>query len=124
MMPARPKEIYTLWLDSKQHGALTGGEAQISSKVSGSFTVFDGWATGKNVELVPYKKIVQTWHASDWPETAISTITLTLLPAKGGTKLLFQQAGVPKRFAKSIAQGWQDYYWKPMKAMFTERKAA
>lgn len=123
MISATPKEIYTLWLDSKQHGALTGTEALISPKVGGSFMVFDGWATGKNIELVPNKKIVQSWHAQDWPDTVQSTITVTLLPAKGGTKLLFQHEGVPKRFGKSIAQGWEDYYWKPMKKHFEKSKS-
>ncbi len=114
MMPGTPPEIFALWLDSAKHAALTGGEAHIVPRVGGKFTVFDGWATGTTIELMPDKKIVQTWRADDWPAGVESTITLTLLPAPGGTKLLFRQAGVPSQFAKSVAQGWQDFYWKPM----------
>ncbi|MFA5107685.1 MAG: SRPBCC family protein [Patescibacteria group bacterium] len=115
MFPQSPHELYEIWLDSKKHAALTGDEAEISRKVKGLFFAFGGWATGVNMELVKDKKIVQTWRGDDWPEGVFSTITLKLLPAKGGTKLLFTQTGVPASKAKGVAQGWRDYYWTPLK---------
>lgn len=128
MLPGTPHQVYELLMDEKQHASFTGGEAQISRKVSGSFTTFDGWASGKNVELVPDQKIVQTWRADDWPAGHYSTITIKLLkvpkglPAgRQGTKLLFTQTNVPSQHAKSVAQGWKDYYWQPMKSLLEKR---
>ncbi|MEK7637408.1 MAG: SRPBCC family protein [Patescibacteria group bacterium] len=117
LIPGTPRQIFELWLDSTKHAALTGGEAHIVPKVGGKFTVFDGWATGATVELVPDRKIVQTWRADDWPPGQESTVTLTLRPAKGGTNLSFQQTGVPAAKAKAIAQGWRDYYWTPLREL-------
>lgn len=117
--PASPHEMFELLMDAKKHAAFTGGEAAISRKVGGKFTTFDGWAEGKNLELVLDKKIVQTWRNSDWPEGHYSTITFELRKTKDGTRLTFTQTDLPSQFAKAIAQGWKDYYWEPMREMLT-----
>lgn len=117
MMPGTPHQVFELLMDSTKHASFTGGEAKISRKVGGSFSIFDGWAEGKNLEVVKDKKIIQHWRGSDWPAGHFSTVTFTLLPApKGKTKLLFLQTAVPVSVAKDVAQGWRDYYWAPMKA--------
>ncbi|MBI4283715.1 MAG: SRPBCC domain-containing protein, partial [Chloroflexi bacterium] len=68
-------------------------------------------------ELVPDKKIVQTWRASDWPEGHYSKVIFSLKEIKGGTHLTFTQTGVPEEQYEDIAQGWRDYYWAPIKKM-------
>lgn len=114
MLPGTPHQIFELLMDSKKHASFTGGEASISRKVGGKFSIFDGWATGENVEIVKDKKIVQKWRGDEWPAGHYSLVTFTLLPAKGGTKLLFSQQDVPSQFAKDIAAGWKEYYWSAM----------
>lgn len=114
---ASPHDIYETLMDSEKHSELTGDKAVISRKVGGKFTTFGGYAEGKNIELVPNKRIVQTWRANDWMKDDISTITLTLKPTKTGTFLEFIQTGVPEKFAEEIDRGWHDFYWKPMKKM-------
>ena len=123
MLPASPKVVYETLMSSTKHSAFTNGEAKISPKVGGAFTTFDGWATGKNIELEPGKLIVQTWRAEDWPTGHFSTVKFQLLPAPGGnTKLLFTQTDVPVAKAKDIARGWRDYYWAAMKTYLSEVK--
>jgi activator of HSP90 ATPase len=114
---ASPHEVYEALMDPKKHAEFTGGEAKISRKVGGKFTVFDGYAEGTNVELEPDQKIVQTWRAEDWPAGHYSTATFTFTKAAAGTKLVFNQSGVPADEYDDVAQGWKDYYWKPMKEM-------
>ena len=104
-------------MDSKKHAAFTGDKAVISMKVGGTFTVFGEYAEGKNLVLVKDKKIVQSWRAADWPEEDYSKVTFLLKKVKEGTKLVFKQTGIPSEFYSDIAQGWIDYYWKPMKKM-------
>jgi activator of HSP90 ATPase len=115
MMPGTSHQVFEMLMDSKQHAAFTGEEASISRNIGGSFTTFGGWAQGKNVELVADKKIVQTWRADDWPADHFSTITIKLIQAPKGTKVLFAQIDVPANKAEDIAQGWREYYWVPMK---------
>lgn len=114
---ASPHEVYEALMDSAKHARFTGAAARISRKVGGSFTTYDGYSGGKNLELIPDEKIVQSWRASDWPEGHYSETTFELKKTKTGTKLVFVQTGVPEKFYTDIAQGWIDFYWTPMKEM-------
>jgi activator of HSP90 ATPase len=114
---ASPHDVYEALMDSKKHAGFTGGKATISRKVGGKFTAYDGYAAGVNLELIPDKKIVQTWRAEDWPEGHYSKAAFTFTRVSGGTKLTLTQTDVPEDQYDSIAQGWRDYYWGPMKQM-------
>lgn len=118
---ASAHDVYEALMDSKKHSEFTGGKAVISRKVGGKFTAYDGYAEGKNVELVPDNKIVQTWRAGDWSEGQISQVTVMLDEAEGKTKLTFTQTGIPEDQAEEIAKGWRDYYWKPLKKMLDKK---
>ena len=114
---ASPHDVYEALMDSKKHAKFTGGKATISRKVGGKFTAYDGYAEGVNLELVPDKKIVQTWRADDWPEGHYSKATFTLKEVAGSTNLTFTQTDVPEDQYDAVSGGWQDYYWMPMKEM-------
>jgi len=114
---ASPHDVYEALMDSAKHARFTGAAARVSRKVGGRFTTYDGYSEGKNLELIPDKKIVQTWRAGDWPEKHHSKIVFELKKTKNGTKLVFEQTGVPAEFYDDIAQGWVDFYWTPMKEM-------
>ncbi len=112
-----PEEAYGAWLDSKLHGEMIGGSAKIDKKIGGAFNIWDGAVTGKTLELDPEKhRIVQEWRYDydDWPENEPSVITVEFVPDKKGCKLNFSQSRIPEKYASDIAQGWKDYYWKPM----------
>ncbi len=113
-----PDVVYETLMDSKKHSQMTGGKASISQKVAGKFSAYDGYIVGTNLKLIPGKKIVQSWRGSDWPDGVYSTLTFDLKKVAGGTELSMTQVGVPIESQKSISQGWKDYYWTPMKAMF------
>ena len=114
---ASPQEVYESLADSRKHSMLIGEPARVSRKVGGKFSVFGRYATGKNLKLVRYRRIVQTWRASDWPRGHFSTVSFELKRAPGGTKLTFVQKNVPEEFFKDISQGWKEFYWANMKAM-------
>ncbi|MDD8017378.1 MAG: SRPBCC family protein [Bacteroidota bacterium] len=113
-------EVYELLMDSKKHAQFSRGAAKVSRKVGGKFSVYDNYATGKNLELVQDKKIVQTWHASDWEEGHYSTVTFLLQETNTGCIITFVQEGVPEDQFSSIKQGWIDFYWNPMKKMLSK----
>ena len=114
---ASPHEVYELLMDTRKHAEFTGGVAKISRQVGGKFTISDGEIEGKNLELVPDKKIVQSWRYSDWPAGHYSTATFALEDVVAGTRLTFTQKDVPDDKYEEIKQGWKDYYWQPMKEM-------
>ena len=108
-------DVYEALVDSKKHAAFTGGKASISRKVGGKYSAYDNYITGKNLELVPDKKIIQSWRAVDWAEGVLSTITFTLTPIPEGTRLEFTHEDVPEGTEEEFIQGWIDNYWEPMK---------
>jgi len=112
---ASPHDVYELLMDSAKHAAFSGEAANISREMDGEFSAYGGYITGKNLELVPDRKIVQTWRAVDWPENHFSTVTFLLLPIPGGTSLNFTQSDVPDDTEAEFEQGWIDNYWTPMK---------
>jgi activator of HSP90 ATPase len=114
---ASPHDVYEALMDSNKHAAFSGSPARISREVGGEYMAYDGYITGKNLELVPDKKIVQSWRAVDWPEGKLSTITFELKPAVGGTRLDFTHTDLPDGTEAEFTQGWIENYWEPMKKM-------
>jgi activator of HSP90 ATPase len=117
---APPHEVYEALMNSRQHAKLTQAPARISRKVGGAFSAYGDYITGTNLELVPDQKIVQAWHASEWPAGHMSRVTFRLAPVPGGTRLTFTHSGVPDKFVADIRQGWIDNYWVPLKAMLNK----
>jgi activator of HSP90 ATPase len=114
---ATPHQVYDVLMDSRKHAKFTGDVASISRKVGGKIMAYGGYITGVNLELVQDEKIVQTWHAADWPEGHDSRVAFSLKPVQGGTRLSFTHTGVPDEHYESIKQGWIEHYWTPMRAM-------
>jgi len=114
-----PHEIYEAFMDSKIHSKFTESKAKISREIGGKVSVFEGSLNGKNVELNPDKKIVQTWRSEgeNWPKGYYSTITLILEPVDTGTMIKFTQVDVPEGAYESVKEGWDTYYWEPLKEL-------
>lgn len=113
-----PQQLYDALMTSKQHAQFTGEKAKISTKVGGKFTAYADYISGKNLELVPGKTIVQLWRGSDWPAGEYSTVTFSFKKLTTGTQLTFVQKEVPVNFYADIKQGWKDFYWQPLKEFF------
>jgi hypothetical protein len=54
---ASPHDVYEALMDSRKHAAFTGGRAKISRSVGGSIHAYDNYISGKNIELVPDKRL-------------------------------------------------------------------
>jgi activator of HSP90 ATPase len=117
---ADPMTVYKTLMDPKSHEKFTGEKAKISQKVGGKFTAYGDYIVGTNLALTPGKKIVQDWRATDWADGISSKVTYILAKNGKGTKLTFTQSGVPTNQYSSIAKGWKDYYWEPMKKLFAK----
>jgi uncharacterized protein YndB with AHSA1/START domain len=119
LVPAAPSEVYEAFIDPKKHSEFTGSKATCDPKVGGQFTSWEGYITGKNLELKPPERIVQEWRTTDWPEQQIpSRLELTFKKAKNGTEISMTHSDVPAEQAAEIAQGWTDFYWEPLKEYF------
>jgi activator of HSP90 ATPase len=117
---ASPHDVYEALMDSDRHSQFTGEKAAVSREIRGKFTIYDGGISGENLELVPDRKIVQAWRctATGWPEDHTSTLTITLEPSDGGTRLTLNHEEVPDPSYDECNEGWQQAYWEKMKTTF------
>jgi len=116
-----PTEVYEAYLDSRRHSRFTGQSAKMSRKEGGRFTAGDDYISGTNVELVPGKRIVQAWRASEWPDGVYSVLRLELKSKGKGTRMVVDHVGIPDKFRDGVDQGWYEFYWNPMKTYFGEK---
>ena len=114
---AKAKRLYDILLDSKEFAAFTGGrEANIEPTPGGAFSMFGGHITGRNVELVPSKRIVQAWRSKTWPEGAYSIVRFDLVEDGAATTLALTHNGYPEDQGPHLANGWRAQYFDPLRA--------
>ncbi|HKV64329.1 MAG TPA: SRPBCC domain-containing protein [Candidatus Acidoferrum sp.] len=124
---ANRKRVYEALTDAKQFdrvihlsAAMKDGmppnaaPTQISREAGGSFALFGGYVTGRQIELVPNERIVQVWRAGAWDPGAYSIAKFVLVEQGAGTKLVFDHTGFPKGDAEHLAVGWKTNYWEPL----------
>jgi len=115
---ATPQEIFDAWLDSDLHSQMTGGHANCSNIVGDSFSAWDGYISGNNIELLESKKIVQSWRTSEFSQNdEDSILVIELNKTKEGTELLLSHKNIPEGQTQ-YEQGWFDHYFDPMKEFF------
>ena len=123
LIPASPQEIYDAWLDSVTHSEMTGSGASMSDEIGAEVSAHDGYITGSNLELVPGKRIMQSWRTTQFDdEHEDSIVTVTLEDADTGALLTLVHTNVPDDQTSYEQGGWEEYYFEPMKAYFSEIK--
>jgi activator of HSP90 ATPase len=108
---AAPGRVFDAIMDSKEHAEFTGAPAEISKDEGGEFSAYGGQVYGRNISVVPGTRIVQAWRALNWPEGVYSVAHFELTGEDGGTKLTFDQEGVPDSELVHIDPGWKQMYW-------------
>jgi activator of HSP90 ATPase len=120
VIPASPAQIYAAWLDSKQHGKMTGSKARASAKVGEAFTAWDGYISGTNLELKANKRIVQAWRTVEFTDDEEDLrLEIDLEAVKGGSKVTIKHSRLPAH-GEQYKQGWVDNYFEPMKKYFSK----
>ncbi len=101
-------------MNQDEHGAFTGGPAEISREVGGAFSCHGGQVVGRNIELDPNKRIVQAWRIAAWPEGTYSIVKFELQADGDNTRLTLDQTGVPSEARDAVDAGWNMRYWEPL----------
>ena len=87
-----------------------------------SFTAWDGYIWGKNIELKPNKEIVQSWRTSQFNENdEDSNLKIQLRELKNGTELTLVHSNIPEG-ETHYKEGWIEHYFEPMKNYFEDLK--
>ncbi len=113
---ATPAQVFEALTNSEKHSAFTGAPATIEGFVGGTVSCFGGKVTGIQLELVKDTRIVQAWRPANFPEGVFTIITYALSAEADGTKLTFTQVAVPDAAEEHLSTGWEERYWKPLRA--------
>jgi activator of HSP90 ATPase len=98
---------------------MTGSICTASAKSGGKFTAWDGYISGRNLDLLTNRRILQSWRTSDFQSYELDSFLLVRLEeVKGGSKVTIIHAEIPSRLGNSLKHGWIDYYLLPMKIYF------
>jgi activator of HSP90 ATPase len=127
MFDASPQRVYQALTTTKDFDMITrlsDGAAllnavgakptSISSEVGGAFTLFGGYITGRQLEMLPNERLVQAWRAGSFKAGGFSIATFYLAAEGGKTKLNFEHRGFPDGNGASLAPGWHAHYWEPL----------
>ena len=115
---AAPERIYRSWLSSEGHSKMTGSEASISDVIGAAFTAWDGYITGKNLQLDPFHHIIQNWRTTEFKENEPdSQIEIHLRPINDQTELTLIHSNLPAH-GEQYRSGWDIHYFQPMNAYF------
>jgi activator of HSP90 ATPase len=82
--------------------------------LGGTFTLFGGYISGRNLELRANERLVQAWRAGSWAAGEYSIVAFALSDAGDDTRLIFDHRGFPEEHGVSLAKGWHVHYWTPM----------
>jgi activator of HSP90 ATPase len=120
IIPASAEKIYEAWLSSEGHSLMTGSQAEVQAGIGGAFKAWDGYIWGKTLELDPHRRIVQAWRTSEFPEDSPdSHVEILLEEIAEGTKITLVHTNIPVGQAESYKEGWDDFYFTPMRAYFS-----
>lgn len=122
----RAGNLFEIMMDENRWKGFTQSNARISKEVGGEFSIFDGAVTGRNMELVEGKLIVQKWRFGNWPDGIQSTVRLTFEePEPGVTVVKLTQTDVPEEdrygnatVVENTERGWRDLIFLKIRAVF------
>jgi activator of HSP90 ATPase len=122
VIPAEPGAIYEAWMSSAGHAAMTGSGARIGGRVGSAFSAWDGYISGKTLELDPPGRIVLAWRTTEFAKAdPDSSLEILLSKARGGTKVTLVHTNIPAGHGPEYRKGWLDFYFKPMKDWFSRK---
>jgi activator of HSP90 ATPase len=117
----KPSVIYKAWLNSEEHSKMTGGEAQCSNEIGGTFFAWDRYISGTNKSLRINEEIIQSWRTFEFKDTdEDSELIIRLKEIQEGCELTLIHTNIPEGQTQ-YKQGWIDNYFTPMKNYFAER---
>ena len=121
-LPASSKVLYSMYLNPRTHGAFTGGKVSISAKSGSKFGAFGGALSGRMLQTIPGRLIVQAWRSTAFKKSdADSTLILRFTPKGRNGRIDLVHVNVPDHDFQGVNKGWKQYYWKPWRKYLARR---
>jgi len=105
---AEPSDIYSALTNPFTIELWSGYPAVMSDEPGSEFSMWEGDITGKNLEFVQDKKVVQEWFFGD--QTEKSVVTIDIKPDGENSLVTVEHTNIPDDDFAEIAEGWREYY--------------
>lgn len=95
------------------------GEPAVMEPVEGTeFSLWEDSIVGKNITIVPGKKLVQEWYFGETDQPSI--VTILLHAEKNHTSVELRHTNIPDEIYDNITQGWNENYFGALIDFYTE----
>lgn len=111
-------ELFDCFSKTELMTAFTRGDVKLDFRKSGEFVLFGGNISGKFLEIVPNKKISQTWRYKGWVTGHYSTVDLEFEEKEDHSVIKLKQTLVPSSEYEHTQVNWQRYYFDSIRATF------
>ena len=105
---AEPSDVYSALTNPYTIELWSGYPAEMSEVPGSDFSLWEGDITGKNIEFIKDKKVVQEWYFGEQNEKSI--VTITIQPDKEYSQVTVEHTNIPDEDFAEIAEGWREYY--------------
>jgi len=105
---AEPSDVYSAITNPYTIELWSGYPAEMSTEPGSEFSLWEGDITGKNLEFIQDKKVVQEWYFGDQPEKSV--VTISIFPDKDNSSVTVEHTNIPDEEYDNIAEGWREYY--------------
>ena len=113
---AEPSDVYSALTNSNTIELWSGYPAVMSEEPGSEFSLWEGDITGKNLEFIKNKKVVQEWDFGDQKERSI--VTITIKPDGENSEVTVEHTNIPDGDFADIAEGWREYYFGAIMNLF------
>ena len=117
---ASPRRVYSAWMSSDGHTAMTGGAAEVDPVVGGAFSAWDGYIEGETWELAPAKRVIQSWRTFDFGRAPDSVIEVEFRALRRKTQVVLRHCDLQPGDGAKYTLGWHQFYLEPMRNYFGE----
>lgn len=105
---AEPSDIYAALTNPYTIELWSGYPAQMEAREGEEFSMWEGDITGRILQLIPDKKVVQEWYFGERKEQSVVTISIS--PSGGGSVVVVEHTNIPDDDYENITEGWSEYY--------------
>ena len=105
---AEPSDVYAAVTNPYTIELWSGYPAQMSTEPGSDFSLWEGDITGRNIEFVQDKKVVQEWYFGDQSEKSI--VMITIAADRENSLVTIEHTNIPDEEFNDIAEGWREYY--------------
>ncbi len=105
---AEPSDVYSALTNPFTIELWSGYPANMSTEPGSEFSLWEGDISGRNIEFVQDKKVVQEWYFGDQQEKSI--VTISIFPDRENAQVTVEHINIPDDEFEDIAEGWREYY--------------